>query len=196
MDLEMRTWALLSACFLAVQPSTAFADSDGQYCVGPGYIAWETRFDERGKGHELHVVRVTAARGIERLAPIALDDFQVHGMTCGADTVDLHAWTARYSVQITDLARTSVSRSEAAYDASEASNENLGHWARPGIIVLESDGREGEFLLVINRTSRPVEGGIERYTFTSIVRRSAPDAGGSIVQSLEIFRGVFFESVH
>lgn len=196
MDLEMRTWALLSACFLVVLPSAAHADSDGYYCVGPGYVAWETRFDEDGKGHELHIVRVSAARGIVRFAPIALDDFQVHGMTCGPDTVDLHAWTARYSVQITDSAQTSVSRIEAIYDPGEVSNGNLGHWAQPGIIVLESDGGEGEFLLVINRTSRPVEGGIERFTFTSIVRRSAPGAGGSIVQSLEIFRGVFFESVH
>ena len=192
----MRTRALLFACFLAVLPSAARADSDGHYCVGPGYIAWETRFDENGKGHELHIVRVSAARGIERLAPIALNDFQVHGMTCGPDTVDLHAWTARYSVQITESARTRVSRSEAAYDPGEASNGNLGHWAQPGIIALESDGREGEFLLVISRTSRPVEGGIEHYTFTSIVQRSAPDAGDSIVQSLEIFRGLFFESVH
>jgi hypothetical protein len=76
-----RGWVLATAA-VALFPSLAHADSDGYYCIGPGFVAYEMSSSGAASGHWLHIVRVSAAKGIVRLPPIALPEFQVHGMTC------------------------------------------------------------------------------------------------------------------
>lgn len=75
---------VVAMCLLSAD--LAFADSDAYYCTARGYLAFETRLGT-GK-HELHIVRFGAA-GITAAAPVALDDFQVHGMICRARQIEI-----------------------------------------------------------------------------------------------------------
>jgi hypothetical protein len=188
-----RTIAIL---FLAVllTPTIAVADSDGYYCVGRGYIAFETRFSTPASGHLLYVVRFSRSQGIVALSPIALDDFQVQGMTCGPTAVALTDGTTRYAVNLAELGRPVVTTEAMPFDPKTPTPANLGHWARDTVIDLEGDGPPGQFQLVISRVSRTITGGIEHYTFSRLVRRD-PKPGGFILESASLFEGIFLESV-
>lgn len=180
---------LLLAIALAMLPRPAVADSDGRYCHGAGYIAWETRFSDDAPGHMLHIVRFAATGGFSRAAAIPLEDFQVHAMTCGGSAVELHGFDTRWRVDLSDPDRPAITSRPAPPDPdAPAIAGNLGHWARPGVHVLGNDVH-----LVITRVSRPVPGGIEHYTVTELVRREP--AGLRIVAALPLFRGVFLETV-
>jgi hypothetical protein len=83
-----------------LRPAVAHADSDGYYCTGPGYLAYEMRFSQAPGKHLLHIVRFSHDTGIVRLPPVLLDDFQVHAMTCGADQNVVDGWAHRYTVSL------------------------------------------------------------------------------------------------
>lgn len=176
---------------LLLAPAVARADSDGYYCTGRGYIAWETRLDH--PGHQLHIVRFSRDGGLARLAPVALEEFQVHGMKCGDVAVELTGGGKVHTVDLSDATRPVVSTRVASGSAS-APQLNLGHWSREGVIDLESDAALGEFQLVISKVSRPVSGGVDHYTVTQVVRRD-PAAGLERIQdSIQVFEGIFRET--
>ena len=169
----------------------AFADSDAYDCDARGYLAFETRL-ETGK-HELHIVRF-GTTGITSAAPLALDDFQVHGMSCRPGQIDIHGWDRSYTVDIS-AAKPVVTSRAAAFNASQATPaDNLGHLGKPQVIDLEAGGA-GRFQLVIARVSKALTGGIEHHTTTRIVQRSANRPGSGIAASRLLFEGVFLETV-
>jgi hypothetical protein len=177
-------------------PAVAEADSDGYFCVGPGYVAYEFRFSVPPATHRLHVVRFSGASGIVPAAPVPLDDFQVHGMICHPRVVELVGWSQIHSVDITEPDRPkTTSRSDTFEPAQARPAANLGHLSKEQVIDLEADGRHGEFQLVIARVSRKVPGGVEHYTHSRLIRRAPPASPGSqIVASLTLFEGVFRET--
>jgi len=178
---------------VAFLPAPARADSDGYYCAGPGYVAYEMRFSQGPGGHRLYVARFSRADGIRPLVAVPLDDFQVQGMTCGAGEVVLVGGSRRYTVTLPASGAPSVG-STAADRVPAGSLANLGHWATPGVTDLASDGRAGEFQLAIARVSRETPNGIEHYTFTTLIRRAdAPEA--PLLESVRLFEGVFLETV-
>ena len=73
-----RTTSLLVLAGL-LTPAVAKADSDGYYCAGPGYLAYETQFSTQSSGHLLHIVQFSRSKGIVVLEPIELEAFPVHG---------------------------------------------------------------------------------------------------------------------
>lgn len=79
--------------------TTAAADSDGYFCIGPHYLAYETRLGADDTGHSLHIVRL-AEDGTVRRARRTIPDFQVHGMSCEADIVMLDGWDATYEIDL------------------------------------------------------------------------------------------------
>ena len=179
-------------------PVAASADSDGYFCIGRGYLAYETRFTAAEAGHQLHVVRFSTAGGIVAARPVPLEDFQVQRMTCRADAVELVGWNAVYSVDLSDPERPQTAIRSALFDHAQAAPaQNLGPWAREQVVNLEAaDTAPGLFQLVIARVSRRVAGGVEHYTITQIVRRaSAGSPAGEFAASLKLFDGVFRETV-
>lgn len=176
-------------------PAVAAADSDGYYCAGPGYVAYETRFSTPSAGHLLHVVRFSRSEGIVALDPIALEDFQVRGMTCGETVIQLTGGRTEYAVDITNPHRPDVRGTPATSALSGAGAANLGHWSREGVIDLESDAEPGTFQLVISRVDREVNGGIEHYTISRVIRRD-PRPGGLVLDSHLLFEGIFLETVN
>jgi hypothetical protein len=182
---------------VAIAPVSAVrADSDGYYCAGRGYLAYETRWSSGSTGHLLHVVTFSSARGFARLAPIRLDDFQVHGMTCGAGAVELEGWTTGYTISIADPEHPTVTARATRFDPRTGKEAaNLGHWSRAGVTDLHADGAPGEFQLVIARVERAVAGGIEHYTLTDVVWRSSSPGESRLRGSERLFAGVFLETV-
>lgn len=188
---------LLIALLLWCVPAVAAADSDYYYCAGPGYIAYESRLQHGAPGHELHVVRFSRAGGITALPPIPLDDFQVQGMTCGATSVELRSSRMVYLVDLSAARGPRVASGAIRADERRSgSTPNLGHYAKPGVVDLPSDGALGEFQLVITRAGRSVEGGLEHFTISEVIPREVGPGATRILASRRVFQGVFFESVH
>lgn len=192
----MRKITVVALLFLGLS-AVAAADSDGYFCVGRGYLAYETDSSAASDAHQLHVVQYSATDGIVHLPPITLEDFQVHGMNCHPTEIEVQGWKTIYSVDITDPTEPTVSsRPGSLADERPLPGQNLGHWAREQVISLEAeDAAPGEFLLVISRTSRRIEGGVEHYTFTELIRRAHPPGFATITQSSRLFTGIFLETV-
>jgi hypothetical protein len=184
---------LAMATLLLLWPSVAFADSDGYYCVGRGYVAFETRSAASGPQHVLHILRFSPAGGIGQVQNIPLDDFQTHGMSCGDRVIEVAAFSTRYLVDVSVPEQPRITTDSAAFEPQRTPQLNLGHWSREGVTDLEADGQRGEFQLVISRVSRRVAGGIEHYTVTQLVRREARP-GGRMLASQKLFEGIFLET--
>ena len=84
----------------------AYADSDGYYCVGPGYLAYQFGMAPLPVApHRLHVLSTGAASGIPEPATLELPQFQVHGLRCGDGWVEIASFTAIYRVTLDDRTR-------------------------------------------------------------------------------------------
>jgi hypothetical protein len=104
----MRCLAWIGVALALVGPRLASADSDGYFCVGPGYVAYQ--FGMAGPSdipHWLYVVRYGAG-GISEPDSIQLPQFQVHGIRCRIDAVDVSSWTAVHTVTLDSLRRPAV----------------------------------------------------------------------------------------
>jgi hypothetical protein len=90
--------------FLVLSPfglGTAYADSDGYYCIGRGYLAYQFGFAApSNKPHRLSVIRFSGTSGIQSPAVLDLPQFQVHGMQCGEGWIDVAAFTGLYHVTL------------------------------------------------------------------------------------------------
>ena len=113
----MRAAGLLLILCLAT-PAAARADSDGYYCTGRGYVAWETRLETAE--HQLHIVRFSRDGGLVRQAPIRLEEFQVHAMMCGAQSVELVGGGKVHIVDLSDTARPVVTTRVASGNSASA----------------------------------------------------------------------------
>ena len=187
--------ALASLVVLAsLAPAAARADSDGYYCAGRGYIAYEMSLSQAPGRHLLYVVRFSHAGAFTHLAPIPLGDFQVHGMKCDAGAVTLEAWDAGYLVDLSTPDHPTVTR-RPAVSPRPPEPPNLGHWAKAGVVDLpDSAGATGEFQLVIAQAHHPVSGGVEHFTITEVVQRNPGPGTLRFVASLRLFEGVFLET--
>lgn len=190
----MRTILMLAGLLLCL-PRLGYADSDFYYCAARGYLAYETRLGTKPPRHELHIVRF-GNKGIVAAAPIVLDEFQVHGMTCRAGAVEIHGWERVYSVNVRNVMRPSVTSRAAAFDSQKTPTaDNLGHLGKPGVIDVEADG-SSRYQLVIARVSHsPRAGGIEHHTVTRLVRRASNRPGSAVVSARQLFAGVFLEII-
>ena len=179
--------AIVAICGL---PLPVRADSDGYFCTARGYVAFETRL--ASDNHELHIIRFSTAEGITAMPVVELENFQVHGMRCHASEVEVVGWNRTYTVNLSNL--TITSRPSGAAGRGTGAAENLGKWARSQVVELEASGAD-QFQLVIARVSDGAKNkGIEHHTVTRLIQRR-PQVGGQIVRSLQLFEGVFQETV-
>lgn len=191
----MRIVALVVTVFVIAFPKSASADSDGYYCAGRGFLAYEQRVAAPRITHELRIVYFESGRSIEAAPPVILEDFQVHGMRCrpgivelvGAGTGAVVTFSNRAGPPIVTRASTSMIADRAPALA------NLGHWSQSGVFDLDAEGSD-LFQLVIAKVSQRVERGVERHTVSRVIRRGG--AGGAIVQALTVFEGVSKETAN
>ena len=76
------------------------ADSDGYYCIGPDYLVYQFSFSQPPEGHHLHVIWLGGGEGITSPTLLALPFFQVHGMLCGSETVEVLARDRSYRIYV------------------------------------------------------------------------------------------------
>jgi hypothetical protein len=103
----MRALAYTALVLLSlVLAASAWADSDGYYCVGPDYIAYQFGFAAPPVApHRLHVIRLGGVAGIAEPMVFELPQFQVGGMLCTERSVQLGAVDVIYTVQLDSAGR-------------------------------------------------------------------------------------------
>ncbi len=82
--MRVRTFAIMVFLGLSATSATpVWADSDGYYCIGRDYIAYQFGFAPPPIAqHRLYIIRVGGAAGIGEPAMFELPQFQVHGLLC------------------------------------------------------------------------------------------------------------------
>jgi hypothetical protein len=84
----------------------ANADSDGYYCAGRGYLAYQFGMAPLPVApHRLYVLRIGTSAGIAEPAELELPQFQVHGLRCGDGWIAVASFTATYHVTLDGQAR-------------------------------------------------------------------------------------------
>lgn len=86
---------------LALGIGSAKADSDGYFCSSSAFLAYEFSYSkEPSDQHKLYLVRFGAEpKGKPQW--LKIPGFQVHGMRCSADRVEMVGWDKRYVYAVT-----------------------------------------------------------------------------------------------
>jgi len=187
---------LLLALFVLALAAPASADSDGYYCGGPDYIAYQ--FGMSGPPtppHRLHIVRFDPKDGLRDAMTISLPQFQVHGMQCTAEAVLVASFDSLYTIRFDAQGKpvaleTAPLPGEGKIPPALQSHGNLGAGSRPvGLLktertVLAKTPSGRSFVLEIvprKSTTRCI---------TSITTRLVDvDANGQPIRSRVIFSG-------
>ena len=188
----MRIRACLGFLAMVCVAAPAWADSDGYYCLGPGYLAYELQTSMGVAEHELRLMRV--GTGIADSITVPLPPFQVHGMHCTEHRVLISGFDRHYAV---DLARTPPRLDETGARASSEAARNLGHWSQAGVVDIEASDPDHRYHLVITKADRRIGGAsggvIEHVTTTAIWQRTRDT--DRIVAIRPIFHGIFEETI-
>jgi len=180
-------------------PAGLKADSDGYFCTGPGYLAYQLRSWNTDGSHLLKIVRFGDGE-IREVGAVELPDFQPHAILCEEDRVRIVGWRlhyVEYSIDVSREPQITVTIENLDRALSPAQPEelmtNLGDWAVPGTTTLSSEDVRHEYRLVITRESVPVQGGLDHHTRTVLVAESR---AGTQVSELVVYEGTSFEPVH
>jgi len=173
----------LLAALLLWPISPAMAANDGYYCSGRNYFAYQLdTTSTTSKSQVLFVVPLDPNRGMGETRRISLESFQVLGMRCLDDAVDLLSWNRIYRVALQD-GQTGLAEPQPEDSVfPDFTNDNLGRWASAARIVpLKTRAGRFSFDLVIDLSSAPSEPQV-----TSLLRQKD---GKKIVSEREIFPG-------
>ena len=131
---------------------STIADSDGYYCAGPNYLAYEMSFSRFTSAHYLFVIRLGDSVGIGASDSLLLPEFQVHGMQCGPGSLQLLGWDSLYTVDLVE-SHLSLTAARAPWASQGSSRQpltaypgmNLGAWS-----MAAQSGRADTVLLAIH----------------------------------------------
>ena len=97
---RLLTLAAVVLTTLAV-PGVAYADSDGYYCTGRGYLAYQFGMAPKPIApHRVYVISTRGPQGIPEPAVLEMPQFQVHGMVCGDGWIDIASFTTIYRITL------------------------------------------------------------------------------------------------
>lgn len=155
----LRATAAGTRALLTVVP--AVADSDGYYCVGPNYRAWQFGMSTPNPPHRLRVMRLGPNA---TLVPqvLELPPFQVHGIECADTGIRIAATNAVYSIPLD---------SERKPRSFEAVNEP---WRGESATRLGGFGFSTPGFAVIRRPLL-TDASVHRYQLVIIPSRTRPD---------------------
>jgi hypothetical protein len=197
----MWTIRLVALVMLALcVPVAAHADSDGYYCVGPGYLAYQFGMAPKPIApHRVYVLSTRGPKGIPEPAVLELPQFQVHGMSCGEGWIDVASFTAIYRVTLDKDDRpvryemtTSFAGQPVPQTFIRSQRQNLGSlgggWAypKPMRTSLGAKPPGGEYILEVSAKATDAVKPCELSITSRIVETD--DAGREISQRI-IFQG-------
>jgi hypothetical protein len=181
-------------------PGVAYADSDGYYCIGRGYLAYQFGMAPMPVApHRVYVISTRGPLGIPEPAALELTQFQVHGMLCGDGWVDIASFTAVYRITLDQNDRPVRFEVRASLDGQPIPQpfilsqfQNLGSFAggrayvKPTRTSLGVKPLGGEYVLeVIAKAIEPVKA-CEVSVTSRIVET---DGSGREVSARVIFQG-------
>jgi hypothetical protein len=86
---------------IAAASPALHADSDGYYCVGRDYLAYQLGLAAPPlASHRLYVVRLAGEQAMSAPAVIDIPQFQVHGMLCDQTSIELESFDGIYKVHL------------------------------------------------------------------------------------------------
>ncbi len=189
---------ILSVVMFALMGSTARADSDGYYCVGDGYLAYQLRgglSTMAVSGHVFRVVRFGHDIGLEMAGELVLPDFQPHKMVCQRNEVTIAGWVdgpVEFVIDVSDAPTLLRKVSNPDMALRRSSMSNLGEWVSAGTVPLKSNDANHDYRLVMTERSEKTPGGFVHHKQTVM---EMVDAEGAVVQSLPLFDGEREETV-
>ncbi len=192
--------SLLFAVLLTLGPAglgAACADSDGYYCVGRDYLAYQFGMAPLPVApHHLYVLRIGTTTGIAEPEAIELPQFQVHGLRCGEAWIDVAAFTAIYRVTLDENARPTGFETRPFGDGQRIPREffpqlNLGLLSRAGQDLkprrVSLGVKEGGGQFLLEMTARLIPSDRCRTALTSRIVETDPS--GSEIGERIIFQG-------
>ena len=198
---SMKRFRLLALVVLAAaNAGVAHADSDGYYCIGRSYLAYQFGMAPLPVApHLLYVIRTRGPEGIPEPVALELPQFQVHGMRCGEGWIEVAAFTAVYRVILDESDRPIRYEVRPFLDGQQIPQEfiqsqlqNLGSssggraYLKPIRIRLGTKERGGEYLLeVIAKAIQPVK----QCELSIVSRIVETDLSGRRASERIIFRG-------
>lgn len=185
------------AALLLLSPQIAEADSDGYYCTGTGYVAYQLRAALTPGVSGQHVVRVVrfGSEGIRMAGEVSLPDFQPHKLVCGESQVRIGGWMGRpveYVIDVAESPKVAFEVSDPGQAMHGSVLSNLGAWARAGTVRLGSTDKTHTYRLATRTETKSAGGGLMHHITTTVERLNP---AGEVVESLELYRGTREESV-
>ena len=196
------TKEMIVSCFalVAVGVSDAHADSDGYYCTGPGYIAYELRgwnWYTMGR-HIVRVVKFSNGK-VAWAGDVVVRDFQPHLMKCDANRVTIGGYDRGWlEYEIDVMAQPSITAERAAPNRQFKQGEhpplaNLGNWSRSSTVPLVADPTDQavyqlEILVTQDQANPRCRNRVSR-----LVLRG--NAGQRVIQQFVLYEGRSCETV-
>jgi hypothetical protein len=180
--MKTRTGLVVALFLLSTAATQSYADSDGFYCAGPGYVAYEL-FNSSYRGRVVHLVRLRSGLQMTIEKVDLVGDFQPHGMRCDADSVTINAWDTEYRIALADLNVIGTKGVKRQYPS-----ENLGLSSKKGTttVDLRADDLQHRYQLIIENDTQliksPNGGGTERIHVRSEIQET--DRTGKITTRL------------
>jgi len=182
-----------------VAPAAAYADSDGYYCTGPGYLAYQFGMAPKSlPPHRVYIINLGGPESIPEPTALELPQFQVHGMVCGERWIDVASFTTVYRITLDEDLRPTRYEVHRPLDQPipqvfiRSQLQNLGAlgggraFVKPIRASLGARPQGGEYLIEITATSN----GPEKQCEISITSRVVEfGAGGEQLSERVIFQG-------
>jgi hypothetical protein len=160
------------------------ADSDGYYCAGDGYLAWETRGFKSDGQHQLFVITVHGDHGLGPRIAIALPDFQLHGMRCQPSTITMYGFRSAHHIEL-DAGGAHYIGSSVADDHPAARERYVPRrFGDTPELALHSVGKTVQFALLTTLNAIKFTRGTE---FTTLARLVVMDSERNLIDSQAIF---------
>lgn len=195
----IRNTLLLLALGLTACP----AFGDGSFCLAKGYLAYEVQahVTPHATGHILKVVRFDAPQGVYPAGEKVIEDFVVHRMVCGQEQIEISGWGLFYEKYLIDIKDPKsvhvIEHSEdpsRKFDPAKDGPAPRVLWDQhgPASFSLESVDPDQHYELVITRSEKQVDGGIEHHSKAEITRL---DLQETILQRVWIYENTSLETV-
>ena len=129
MSAYWRICALITLLMLVA--AVASADSDGLYCVGPRYIAYQFGMDSPHGLHQVTIVRLGGPEGIAKPDVIEMPVAQVDWMRCSNDRIEIRLFKELLVIPLDgELRPLAITRSPQADPPMGRIERNLGPLSR------------------------------------------------------------------
>lgn len=178
---------------LLLNPSFAFADSDGSFCLGKGYLAFESGLFE--SKHVLTILRPADGDKIVDKTTTALKDDMVHSISCKDNQIDVYYWNELCSMQFGSPDFKCTPNDNKGFPSSmnfrELAFTDNDKPLQQKILPLTNWGKNYELHMLGYEYN--FEGSIQHFSITRIVKYG--ESQSRILGTYNVYDGYYFEPI-